>query len=505
MKSFSEIYLLNLHGSALLGETAPDGGKDENVFDIRQGVAIALFVRSPSRLPKTSKVYYADLWGLRDGKYRYLLENDVSTTNWQTLEPVSPYFFFVPKDLSLLREYNMGWKVTEIFRKHGAGCESRKDKLWVAFDRDELLERLRYFSSPNVSEEDINQRLRVYSTEYWGISEAKRIVRSTCMEDYVKQFNYRPFDERFIYYNPQVIPRGSHAYPTMRHMLEENLALLACRQQAKVGFRHIFCSNVLTERCAVSLRTRELTSVFPLYLYTTPEDTEGTLFATEEVTREPNLSPQFIAAVKEKLDLDFVPDGKGDLQTCAEPAEATCFGPEDILHYAYAVFYSPTYRQRYAEFLKIDFPRLPLTSDRELFKALAEKGEELVALHLMESPKLNQLITGFPVSGSNEVGTVRYTEPRHKEETSEVSKDLGGLTPGRVYINKTQYFEGIEPAVWAFQIGGYQVLHKWLKDRQGRRLSFDDLFHYQKIVVALKETIRLMEEIDELIPAWPIE
>jgi len=128
-----------------------------------------------------------------------------------------------------------------------------------------------------------------------------------------------------------------------------------------------------------------------------------------------------------------------------------------------------------------------------------------VALHLMESPALNQLITGFPVSGSNEVGRVRYTEPRPQEETSEVSEDLGGLALGRVYINKTQYFEGVEPDVWEFQIGGYQVLHKWLKDRRGRKLSFDDLFHYQKIVVALKETMRLMEEIDELIPSWPIE
>ncbi|TEU12562.1 MAG: hypothetical protein E3J21_20795 [Anaerolineales bacterium] len=229
--------------------------------------------------------------------------------------------------------------------------------------------------------------------------------------------------------------------------------------------------------------------IFPLYRYTTPEDTAGTLFATEEVTREPNLSPKFITAVKEKLGLDFVPDGKGDLERT--------FGPEYIFHYAYAVFHSPTYRERYAEFLKIDFPRLPLTSDRELFKALAEKGEELVALHLMESPKLNQLITGFPVAGSNEVGRVRYAELRQDEDGNEI--------PGRVYINKTQYFEGVEPDVWAFQIGGYQVLHKWLKDRKGRKLSFDDLFHYQKIVVALKETMQLMEEIDDLIPSWPIE
>jgi predicted helicase len=161
--------------------------------------------------------------------------------------------------------------------------------------------------------------------------------------------------------------------------------------------------------------------------------------------------------------------------------------PEDIFNYAYAVFHSPTYRTRYAEFLKIDFPRLPLTSDRELFQALAEKGAELVALHLMESPALNSLITKYPVSGSNIVEKVTYNESER-----------------RVYINKTQYFEGVDPEVWSFHIGGYQVCQKWLKDRKGRTLTYDDLTHYQRVALALRETIRLMEEIDALIPAWPL-
>jgi predicted helicase len=253
-------------------------------------------------------------------------------------------------------------------------------------------------------------------------------------------------------------------------------------------YTHFEVANVVVERrCFLSVHGAA--SIFPLYLYTTLKDTEGTFFAIEDIKRKPNLSPQFIAAVTEKLDLDFVLDGKGDLQTT--------FGPEDVFHYAYTVFHSPTYRERYAECLKIDFPRLPLTSDRELFKALAGRGEELVALHLMESPKLNHLITKFPVVSSNEVENVRYAEPRQDACGADIS--------GRVYINKTQYFEGIEPDVWEFQIGGYQVLHKWLQDRKGRKLSFDDLFHYQKIVVALKETMRLMAEIESLIPAWPIE
>jgi predicted helicase len=200
----------------------------------------------------------------------------------------------------------------------------------------------------------------------------------------------------------------------------------------------------------------------------------------EEGHRRPNLNPKFIKAISEKLRLEFVEDGKGDLEQT--------FGPEDIFNYAYAIFHSPTYRSRYAEFLKIDFPRLPLTSDKVLFKALVVKGAELVSLHLMESPTLNNLITKYPVSGSDTVDKVSYDEKNR-----------------RVYINKTQYFEGVPPEVWNFHIGGYQVAQKWLKDRKGRTLTYDELTHYQKIVVALKETIRPMAEIDTLIPVWPVE
>jgi len=488
IKAFDEIYLLNLHGSALLGETDPDGGKDENVFDIRQGVAIALFVRQPDH-DGLAHVQYSDLWGLREGKYRYLRENDVSTTEWQALEPRPPYFFFVPKDFDLLSEYERGWSVTQVFGLYQRGVATRRDHFMVASDKDELESRFLTFAS-EITDEEVSDRFGIGTTKYWNLSRARSIVqqRENIARD-IAQYAYRPFDTRYIVYIPELIERGDAAYRVMQHMLRFNKALLCFRRIRDEISHRVFVADKLVDKTILS--PRDNVTAFPLYLYTTPEDTEGTLFATEEVTREPNLSPKFIAAVKERLGLEFVPDGKGDL-------EAT-FGPEDIFHYAYAVFHSPTYRERYAEFLKIDFPRLPLTSDLALFRALAEKGEELVALHLMESPVLNQLITRFPATGSNEVVRVRYIEPRQNED--EVSKEI----PGRVYINKAQYFEGVEPDVWEFQIGGYQVLHKWLKDRKGRKLSFDDLFHYQRIVVALKETMRLMEEIDGLIPAWPIE
>jgi predicted helicase len=215
--------------------------------------------------------------------------------------------------------------------------------------------------------------------------------------------------------------------------------------------------------------------LFPLYLYPTKGEMQlGSGY------RRPNLNPELIKAVQDKSGLKFVEGGSGDLERT--------FGPEDIFNYAYAIFHSPTYRTRYAEFLKIDFPRLPLTSNKDLFKSLAAKGAELVSLHLMESPVLNNFITRYPIAGSNEVEKVTYDENNQ-----------------RVYINKMQYFEGVPPEVWNFHIGGYQVCQKWLKDRKGRTLTYDELTHYQKVIVSLKETIRLMAEIDELIPRWPVE
>jgi hypothetical protein len=538
LKSFSEIYILNLHGSALLGETAPDGGKDENVFDIRQGVAIALFVKKPaqtSEVSETSEVYYADLWGLREGKYRYLLENDVSTTDWQTLEPVSPYFFFVPKDLNLLSEYERGWSVPDVFPVNSGGIKTHRDHFVIDFDEKRLRSRIAEFRDKALSDDEVRERFKLKDTRDWKLPEARAKLQAR--KDWDKNFNYclyRPFDIRPMYYSSDVIelPRPEVMY----HMLRKNKALLTMRGIRTEMYAHFLVTKYVVGKDAVSLK--DSCYVFPLYLYGDVKKEKPlrgggsavnlTLFEAqpEYSAPQPNFSPQFIAAVKEKLRLEFLQEGKGDLQST--------FGPEDIFHYAYAVFYSPTYRERYAEFLRIDFPRLPLTSGRALFKALAEKGEELVALHLMDPSKVNHLITHFPVAGSDVVESVRYVEKVEEEEPPTPADEAPGplrvvmytlpfiygdkapvkVEPepkpqprptGRVYINKTQYFEGVAPEVWAFQIGGYQVLHKWLQDRKGRKLTFDDLFHYQKIVVALKETIRLMKEIDDLIPSWPVE
>jgi len=479
---------------------------------------------------------------LQRDKYRWLVENDADSTEWQPLESVAPYFFFVPKDFSRQNEYYAFAGLSEAFRFCHVGGKPGDDRLLVSFSEPQVRAKIERFLEAYCSGQEAR------------LTEAKRnLVRIldefAFRESCVERYNYRPFDDRWTYYDPLVWTR---AVASIRSQCREGNLLLLCTKIVKgEDFRHAFVSRLFPDVIFLSSKTSTNCFVFPLYLYTTPEDNAGTLFAPGQVTREPNLSPEFIAEMERRLGMRFVPHpqtpsphagrglggevedphagrglagevrdphaGRGlggevrDPHTGRGPGgevkngegrrrEADTFGPEDVFNYIYALLHSPTYRQRYAEFLKIDFPRVPLTSDRALFAALVDKGQELVGLHLMESPQLNQLITGFHVEGEHRVERVRYAEPCLDEDGNQVA--------GRVYINKTQCFEGVPPEVWEFRVGGYQVCHKWLKDRKGRQLSFDDLWHYQRIVVALKQTIRVMAEIDQVIDArggWPIE
>lgn len=289
-----------------------------------------------------------------------------------------------------------------------------------------------------------------------------------------------------------MIERGDHRFELMSNMFNQNLSLITVRRSEITGIpKHFYCTNHISVLHSTS--AKEGNFVYPLYLYPPPRLQEKqtksgkvilmSLFESqaEYHTRTPNLNPTFVAQVEANLGLTFTPEGQGDLQR-------TTVGPEDIFYYIYAVFHSPTYRARYAEFLKIDFPRVPLTGDRELFAALVKLGQELVKLHLLEQTPPSP--AHYPVNGDDEVAK---GHPKYNEAAR------------RVYINKTQYFEGVEPEEWEFYVGGYQVLEKWLKDRQGRKLTYNDLTHYQKVVAAIKRTIELMAEIDDTIPGWPLQ
>lgn len=482
MNTFTDIYILNLHGNVKRKEVAPDGGKDTNVFDIQQGVAIGIFIKEAGKEP-SGKIHYADLWGLREGKYKALSETDINDTEWTELTPTSPFYFFNPYEEKLKPEYEQGWKVTEIFLVNSTGVQTSRDNIVLDFNDHMLKQRMVEFADASSSDDEIrlkyfgNKKSDKYplgDTRGWKLGEARKCLqKEQDFSTHIKPCLYRPFDIRPMYYAGYMVdwPRPE----VMRHMLKNNIGLLVPRQLAIQDFQHVFCTKYIAEMCVVSTNTKEQNHLFPLYLYSS----EGEM-QFEEGKRRPNLNPEFIKVFSDKLELTFIEDGRGDLNIT--------FGPEDIFNYAYAIFHSPTYRSRYAEFLKIDFPRLPLTSDKELFKALAAKGAELVSLHLMESTTLTKPITKYPVKGSNEVDKVTYDDKTR-----------------RVYINKEQYFEGVPPEVWEFHIGGYQVCQKWLKDRKGRKIGVDDSTHYQEIVVALKETIRIMVEIDRVIPGWPVE
>jgi predicted helicase len=355
--------------------------------------------------------------------------------------------------------------VTNIFSLYKNGIQSGHDDFAISLEKSFLESRLQDFYSGQISDEEIKTRFNLTNKAGWTFEQERKIaIADGYIPDQLRRYFYRPFDNRWIYFSKRILKRPVREL--MQHLLKENIALILCRQQIESGFQHVFTTNLLGDCNAISIESREFNYYFPLYIYPDTENNQGSLF----FGKSSNLSSDFIAAIQEKL---------GYLPT-----------PEAIFYYIYAIFHSPTYRQRYAEFLKIGFPRVPLSSSDQLFKALGEKGQALVELHLMKSKKLNKLITKIGGGDDNAVTEVTYKP-----------------TEQRVYINKERYFEGIAPEVWAFKIGGYQVLDKWLKDRKKakRTLSFDDVLHYQKVIVALKETMQLMTEIDALIPGFPIE
>jgi len=469
MQTFDEICVLDLHGNSLKRETCPDGSKDGNVFDIRQGVAIAFFIKHKpcegSEPSQGCSVYHADLWGLRQDKYDWLLSHDVETTDWQEISPKPEFYLFVPRDEAALERYNEFVKVTDIFPAHSLGFQTHRDRFVIDLDREILKRRIRMFLDPNMPDDVVRQAFGLKDTTSWKLSEKRKLIQQDeAWEERITQCLYRPFDVRWIFYHYHAIDRGREAI--MRHMLAgDNLCLLVPRQTSIVGWSHVIISKRIAESCVVSNKTREQNYNFPLYLY--PDTSKKDLFSElEPDERKPNLNPKVVAAL-----------------TAAYGEEPT---PEDIFHYIYAVLYADTYREKYAEFLKIDFPRIPFTADFELFQALAALGKRLVDLHLLRSEELDPPAARFEGEGDSRVARTKAKGFRYESEEE------------RVYVNKTQYFEAVPLELWEYQIGGYQVLAKWLKDRRDRQLNLEEIKTYCRVVTAIQRTIALQEEIDAL-------
>ena len=462
IKSFNDIHILNLHGNISMGEQTPEGYLDENIFDIKQGTAINFYVNSSINTSK-QQVSYFDLWGIRSQKYNFLHNNHIQTTQWELIKPSNPYFFFEPKDFNLEDENNKAWSLADIFPVKSNGLETGKDECLINFTKIEIKKVIHDLSNAQISDDKISQKYNIEDTSGWKFYQRRSILIAEGVKtELIIPIYRKPFDISYTYYH-NFLRRPQEK--VLHHLLQENMALLAMRQVVlgDAENTHFGVTNTIVDNRSFS-SNRGRASIFPLYLYPNPNN----LKELEEEVR-PNLSQEFLQDITSKL---------GDTPT-----------PESIFYYIYGIFHSPTYRTRYAEFLKIDFPRVPLTSDRQLFNQLSIYGEELVALHLMKSPKLDNPITNF-VELSD-----RTVDPGHPK-----------YSKGEVIINKKgDRFTEVPESVWNFHVGGYQVCQKWLKDRKGRTLSDEDILHYQKVVVALKETIDLMAKIDAAIPGFPIQ
>lgn len=481
METFDDIYVLDLHGNSKKKERAPDGGPDENVFDIQQGVCIGLFVKR--RQGKSKRVMHCEILGDRANKYAWLNKNYSKSTKWSLVSPRPAGYNFTPANERRAKEYGTAHRLPDLMPLNTVGIVAARDHLAIAFTADELVKKMHRFMSMSPEEArhafDLGQDARD-----WKVADAQADVASSGVRSKLAlPVTYRPFDVRSIYYTGQ--SRGIVGQPQRRVMQHFTLGTnigLVCPRAVEIGrpWEHLMCVSTMAQHHAVSLK--EANYVFPLYLYENGE-VPASLFDHEN-GRRPNLSAKFIADVEAKLGkVRFIPEGTGDLKKT--------FGPEDVFHYIYAIFHAPSYRARYAEFLKIDFPRVPLTSSLKLFRGLCAIGARLVALHLMDADGPRKFMPKFPVDGDNLVEKVSYNQPEQ-----------------RVWINGRQYFAPVPPAVWAFHIGGYRVAEKWLKDRKDRKLGFDDLDHYCRIIAALSETMQLMAELDQAIEAeggWPLK
>ena len=530
MQSFGAQYVLDLHGNTKKKERAPDGSKDENVFDIQQGVAIGFFIDRPAAITAndrsvSSGMRHTNVFGVRDRKYEWLLSNSVAGTKWAHLSPEPPRYLFKQQDTTLSPEYDRGWFVQNIFPSNAVGFQTHRDYFVLDLSRDDLLKRMSDFADS--SQSDAAMRARYFAdmpasiyprgdTRDWKLAESRKTLRTLGnLGRWITKCVRRPFDFQYYFFHPSAIDYGRPE--VMGNLIDhDNVALLWTRPMSPNYEFSVFVANVAVDQSAVGNKSAGAGGTYVAALYQYPGE-KSKLFDDDQPSgRRPNLATAFVNAITTRLRIVFVPDGRGDLKES--------LGPEDIVHFIYALFHSPSYRTRYADFLKIDFPRLPLPGELGLFRALASLGGELVALHLVEAPAQAALSARYDkaakawrcdvAKGHRLPVTLSFNGPEKpvvgKVGWSDDTVWIDAVKPKKgaadARVTGAVGFRGVSEEVWNFHIGGYQVCEKWLKDRKDRTLTADDIAHYHRIVIALHETIRLMREIDETIDAhggWP--
>ncbi len=490
LESFDKIYILELHGNAKKKEVCLDGSADQNVFDIMQGVSINIFVKTGAKKKnELGKVFHYDLQGKRDFKYDFLNDNSSKSIDWNIIENKEPNYYFTNKNFEGEKQYDNGFSVLELMKNLNPGVESGRDDFFIDYNLKDLREKLEVVFNDKSSQE-IKIKYGIKNSESFQFE--NNLDNSVFNTNHIKKINYRPFDVRYTYYDTKLQRRAS--FETFKHITKGSLGLIIKRGFDEINSAPVFITNTISDRRGWSRSGMQgAESIAPLYLY--PE-TNGQLSTEQTATRIPNLNPEIVNKIAKQLGLAFVPEKELEGNVCManndeiRPEFRQTLAPIDMLDYIYAVLHSPTYREKYKEFLKIDFPKIPYPKDSKTFWELVALGSQIRQIHLLESAAVEDYITEFNIDGDCVVLKPRYElNPVRVQNSDRV---------GMVWINETQYFENVPEVAWNFYIGGYQPAQKWLKDRKDRKLEFDDIAHYQKIIVALFETDRLMKEINKI-------
>jgi predicted helicase len=469
LKTFDKIYTIDLHGNNNKKETSPDGSPDVNVFDIQQGVSINIFVKTgKKKVNELGKVFHFDLFGKRELKYDFLISKNLESIHFREITPMGPFYFFIPKNTNGIENYQKWIGLNDLLKISSTGVQTGNDAVLVGDNRNDLISKI--VKTHGLKPENNN----------------------------LAEISYRPFDNRYYYFLksrtknplPFFIPLSYRSrYEVMKNFNKENYGLVISRQWRNSNINSIwgncFCVNKQAE-LALFLSANAGANVFPLYEYI---DSEDQLLTQNTKTRKPNLDKVIIKEVADTLGLVF---------TNEKQMTTNFFAPIDILDYIYAVLHSPTYREKYKEFLKIDFPRIPYPKKIDTFWHLVKLGSEIRQIHLLESPIVEKFITQYPIDGDNVVSKVKFEENYEIIDGDKITHIDPVYPMGRVYINEHQFFQQVPKVAWEFYIGGYQPAQKWLKDRKERKLDYEDILHYQKIIVALSETDRLMKEINTI-------
>lgn len=483
MRTFDRIHILDLHGNSNKKEISPDGTSDKNVFDIMQGVAIIIAVKHRHKsktLKKLAEVRHGELWGTRERKYAQLWDGTTASLAPTALPRKAPIHPFVLRDYDVEDEYSKGISITELMPANVAGIVTARDGLVIALNTQELTERIAAFADPSASDAEIRERFfggkaggkyPPGDSRGWKLPAARKALQSTDWRNDVRLIVYRPFDTRAILSRSDMVDWGRVEF--MKN-LQSRANLSASFTRTIEGGRDF--ADFLVHDLPITHHTlsiKEVNYLAPLYLY----PSEGTLDQSIHI----NFDAKLFAKIRKAAGLNsqlIAPNGTDTFRHATgddRPDEVRVFD------YIYGILHSPAYRATYAEFLKIDFPRIPFPASPKSFRAISEQGESLRRLHLMEASAIGA--TPYPFHGPDDGGGDSVVDkPRHEN--------------GQVWINSDQYFDGVPLIAWEFYIGGYQPAQKWLKDRKGRALTYDDIRHYQRIIKILVETNRIMHAID---------